>query len=344
MSLFLSCTLMSNGIDKKMLKLFAETKALLCLPVESAVLSPGRRALKTRTAFFRVFPDNSLISSSPLIDAITQSATNTAAQTYPHHVHFDTMSFHHGGNPARGTKSRLSRQKLRITALGRAIFLLPLLFVTDLGHAAMYFDIVADQSTILGGLDSGGATISCGGYDYPLVTKNDVGTPSQPGNVLYPAFNTVWHYPGQDQSFQFVEDPYTGTGTPGEKMMINLVVGNAQSWGVTWGQAKALGFAMMLGPDFQPPTSDLMLCEWWQGSPYGPPLEMIIPAGTTRWAIGISNADNSSYSWLNGNNLAVGEWYREFDQVTDAEVEKLLTASRERLREDPASAEPVHIA
>jgi len=42
--------------------------------------------------------------------------------------------------------------------------------------------------------------------------------------------------------------------------------------------------------------------------------------------------------------LAVGEWYREFDQVTDAEVEKLLTASRERLREDPASAEPVHIA
>ena len=36
--------------------------------------------------------------------------------------------------------------------------------------------------------------------------------------------------------------------------------------------------------------------------------------------------------------FAVGEWYRDFDQVSDAEVRRLLTESRQQLRKHPASA------
>jgi len=36
--------------------------------------------------------------------------------------------------------------------------------------------------------------------------------------------------------------------------------------------------------------------------------------------------------------LAVGEWYREFNQVSDAEVEKLLAEGREQMRRHPAAS------
>jgi len=36
--------------------------------------------------------------------------------------------------------------------------------------------------------------------------------------------------------------------------------------------------------------------------------------------------------------IAVGEWYRDFEQVSDAEVRHLLTESRQQLRKHPASA------
>jgi putative phosphoribosyl transferase len=39
--------------------------------------------------------------------------------------------------------------------------------------------------------------------------------------------------------------------------------------------------------------------------------------------------------------FAVGEWYRDFEQVGDAEVRRLLTESRQQLRKHPASAAAV---
>ncbi len=61
-----------------------------------------------------------------------------------------------------------------------------------------------------------------------------------------------------------------------------------------WGAMNTIGFEMRLGADYQLQTQRMQLAEWWQGSHYGPPLELVLLPNSTTWAIGIENDDNNT--------------------------------------------------
>jgi hypothetical protein len=181
-----------------------------------------------------------------------------------------------------------------------------------------YIDIEADSSTLL---DSG-ADILNGGVTYSLATKNDVGE-----NVYYPTLSTTDPLSGHVSDFRFYMAAHPGDTTPGEKMLINLVT-STQSFAPAWGVEKAVGFEVRLGPDYQVQTKNMQLSEWWQGSPYGAVVELILLPGTTQWALGIENDTNNTQAGapageiiLPGNTLNIGQWYK-FEIAVNPEYTK----------------------
>jgi len=166
-----------------------------------------------------------------------------------------------------------------------------------------YIDIEADQSKMI----NDGAAIQAGDSSYTLATKHDVGE-----NVFWPTIVTDGPLPRHNNCFRFFMSAHPGTTTPGEKMLVNLyAVG--QPYGPAWDTVNTIGFAIKLGKGYRVQTKNMQLSEWWQGSPYGPALEMILKPGTTKWVIGIENNANSTQTdneiYIDGQNLKIGQWY-----------------------------------
>jgi hypothetical protein len=154
-----------------------------------------------------------------------------------------------------------------------------------------YIDIDADSST--------------------MGTKHDVGT-----YVFYPSIASGSPLPSHASDFRFLMLAHPGTTTPGEKMLINLVQ-STDSYAPAWDTTKTVGFAVRLGSDYRVQSKNLQLCEWWQGSPYGAVVELILLPGTTTWAIGIENDERNTQPGspgreiiLPGNSLKLNTWYR----------------------------------
>src|SRR5258708_10296040 len=108
-------------------------------------------------------------------------------------------------------------------------------------------------------------------------------------------------------------DPSPKTGTPGEKIFIDLV-NSSESIAPTFGHTRGISFAVKLSNNLQAPGQDLMLWEWWQGSPYGPPCSMIIKPGTTQWQVDLRNNTTTGDSHnpaitLDGLTLNRDQWY-----------------------------------
>lgn len=193
-----------------------------------------------------------------------------------------------------------------ITTLGMTLFSLVLSAQTN-----RFVDIEADQST----LSDGGAAINTAGMTYTLATKNDVGT-----NVFYPTLVTDDPLPGHKSCFRFFMSAHPGLTTPGEKMLINVSAVH-QPHEAAWNTVNTIAFAVRLGKDYHAQTKHMQLSEWWQGSPYGAILEMILKPGTTTWAIGIENNANNTQGngaeiLLDGKTLKIGQWYHFAISVT----------------------------
>ncbi|WP_260706418.1 polysaccharide lyase [Edaphobacter flagellatus] len=110
---------------------------------------------------------------------------------------------------------------------------------------------------------------------------------------------TPWISPSQaysgSHSIGLEVDPQVPT-TQGEvdKVQQRISSGN-DSFALTWGVKRYTGFAVKLpSANFQIPTDRLMIAQWWQGSPYGPPVRIEITNDTTdqvTWKLWILNND-----------------------------------------------------
>jgi hypothetical protein len=170
-----------------------------------------------------------------------------------------------------------------------------------------YIDIEADASSMV----DDGAGILNHGVTYTLATKNDVGT-----YVFYPTITTNDPLSGHISDFRFYMAAHPGPTTPGEKMLINLVK-STDSFAPAWNVKKTVGFEVRLGSDYQVQSQNMQLSEWWQGSPYGAVVELILLPGTTQWALEIENDNNNTQPGapageiiIPGNTLTVGQWYK----------------------------------
>ena len=89
------------------------------------------------------------------------------------------------------------------------------------------------------------------------------------------------------------------------------------SFALTWGVKRYTGFALKLpSANFQIPTDRLMIAQWWQGSPYGPPVRLEITNDTTNvvtWKIWVLNNDtlgnpSAQPIVLNGATIPFDTW------------------------------------
>ncbi|HTX21481.1 MAG TPA: heparin lyase I family protein [Candidatus Aquilonibacter sp.] len=163
--------------------------------------------------------------------------------------------------------------------------------------ARLYVDIEADHATVI----TNGAYIRCGDKDFKLGIKHDVGD-----NVFLPVITTNQHLNGHQKSFYFQMDAHPGKGTSGEKMFMDVAT-TTNGYGAKFSRTNTLGFAIRLAKGFEPPDENLMLSEWWQGSPYGPPLQLFIKPGTTQWQLSCGNGIKTET--IPGNTLEANQWY-----------------------------------
>ena len=110
---------------------------------------------------------------------------------------------------------------------------------------------------------------------------------------------TPWISPSQaylgSHSIGMEIDPQ-GVTSPGDvdKVQHRISSGN-DSFALTWGVKRYTGFALKLpSANFGIPTDRLMIAQWWQGSPYGPPVRIEITndtADVVTWKLWILNND-----------------------------------------------------
>ena len=209
-----------------------------------------------------------------------------------------------GGKPkVRGEKMKLKHTKVELPLLCTVILLgmtcMPVL-------AATYRSITFENASIgnYQGADTNGNngywTLTDSGTNYKIATKNSVAE----GIVTKPAISTAEHYEGSKSLRMFFYANTTGH-TPGEKTLID-VCSDTNSFAPVWGQKTAVSFAIKLPTNFQAPGSNLMLCEWWNGSG-GAALTLYIKPGTTQWAVDMCG--NAGTYTITGNTLTRGSWY-----------------------------------
>ena len=171
-------------------------------------------------------------------------------------------------------------------------------------NAALLRQILADGSTVT--WMNGHGAVQDSGESYNIATKQYPGP-----DVHLPIVTTAAHYQGL-KSLEFLITPYSGTQKPGEKTMID-VASVAQGDAPPFGQWRAISFAINLDQSFQDPPKGIMLAEWWQGGPMGPPVELTLKPGSLQWHVGIrDNAtlnQGSAANYYDGAPLDRGNWH-----------------------------------
>ena len=119
------------------------------------------------------------------------------------------------------------------------------------------------------------------GVTYPAIFK-----PSDPPPawVQLPSISSSEHFLGSRAMSLEVDAQATYLSGDVDKVQQRISSGN-DAFALTFGAPRYTGFALKLpGANFQIPEAGrkLMLAQWWQGAPYGPPVQMEITAATTR--------------------------------------------------------------
>jgi hypothetical protein len=151
------------------------------------------------------------------------------------------------------------------------VFLIPL---TEKAYAELFVRITAEPSNGAS-IDSQG-NLTEAGRNYRVIYKPD----PRPDWINLPWITSSEAFQGS-HSIGMEIDP-TGNITPNGTDKVNHRLssagsGSRDSFALDFNQAKYTGFAVKLG-EFDVPSKSLLLAQWWQGSPYSPPLQLeIIP-------------------------------------------------------------------
>jgi hypothetical protein len=145
------------------------------------------------------------------------------------------------------------------------------------------------------------------GVQYKVATKNNVA----PGNVHPPVVTAEKAHGGRKGVFMQI-DPWPNHTTPGEKSLIDVCNSDIDPTAPYFGDTRTVSFAVMLPEDFEPNTSELMLCEWWRNSA---DVTLVLVPGTTRWQLGIIDHAGQLHRHA-GATLTPGQWHTLVLQVT----------------------------
>jgi hypothetical protein len=129
------------------------------------------------------------------------------------------------------------------------------------------------------------------------------GDPSGASNVDLPTISTARFHSGS-ASMHIRMNPLTTGHTPGEKVFINVCDGDADSFAISNGQTSAVRFWVYLPSNFQTPSADLMLTEWWLNAADA---YVSIPAGTNCWQLYIYNTNGASSFY--GAPVTTATWH-----------------------------------
>ncbi|HEY3782529.1 MAG TPA: heparin lyase I family protein [Fimbriimonadaceae bacterium] len=165
-------------------------------------------------------------------------------------------------------------------------------------------------------IDSSNWRLTVGGHHFDCVTKG------QPAVVP-----TIVDDEEVGKAIRIELQPTSGAGSDNGRDKINYTVikGNNPNAPTFDGKLSELSFAVKLDKDFQTPTTgrDYVVAQWWQGSPFGPPLSLQIlrgekPTDTPKFAFVVRNMEtggNPSAHVIEikptgSDALERGKWYR----------------------------------
>jgi len=172
-----------------------------------------------------------------------------------------------------------------------------------LAQNALYLDLTANNASIA--TDGSGDVIE-GGETYLTVTKP---TPpnlvSEGGNEYLPWISTNGGYTSNDAfAYQINSSPGAPNYPSSTDKVDTRVVSGDNSFALTFDSPKYLGFALNLpAANFTAPVTTgpaytgVQIAQWWQGSPYGPPLALDL--------IGESNG-TAQYDLIVHNDTTLG--------------------------------------
>jgi hypothetical protein len=176
------------------------------------------------------------------------------------------------------------------------------LFAANSADAQTYRYIDAESATI----NASSLSLTDNGRAYVHIKKGD--------------FTTPWISPSQhwkdSHAIGFDMLPSSGTGSDGsttDKSNFRVIAGSeADALGFT--QDRYTGFAIRLETNFQTPDKEVQLFQWWQGSPFSPPLELRVRAGSMTWELVYRNDElgrgPSAARVVASGPMSTGGWYR----------------------------------
>ena len=135
------------------------------------------------------------------------------------------------------------------------------------------------------------------------------------GDFVKPWLSPSQHYRG-DHGIGFDLLPTSGTASDGnrtDKSNFRIIAGNeADALGFL--QERFVGFALRLETNFETPLDNVQLFQWWQGSPFSPPLELRVRKNTMKWELVYRNdktgRNPGASQVLAEGDMQTGRWYR----------------------------------
>ena len=162
-----------------------------------------------------------------------------------------------------------------------------------LAHAApptIYRHITAETTSPYDAVINSDGSLTEDGVTYACIYK----PVPQASWVRTPWISPTQAYTG-DHSIGLEVDPQTDYASGAVDKVQQRLSSGDDSFALTWGVKRYTGFAVELpSANFQIPTDRLMIAQWWQGAPYGPPVRIEITNDTTNvvtWKVWVLNND-----------------------------------------------------
>ncbi len=171
-------------------------------------------------------------------------------------------------------EKQMSMHTFFLRCLGVLVSLTGVILYTSLAEAELFVRITGEP-TNGAAIDSEG-NLTEAGRTYKVVYKPD----PRASWVQIPKISPTQSYRGS-HSIEMTIDPtgyYTTNGTDKVNHRVSSAgAGSKDKFALDFGDPKYTGFAVKLG-EFEKPSKSMLIAEWWQGSPYAPPLQLeVIP-------------------------------------------------------------------
>ncbi len=181
-------------------------------------------------------------------------------------------------------------------------------------HATLFRHITAETASPTNAVINSDGSLTESGVTYACIYKP---TP-QATWVRTPWISPSQYYLGSHAIGMEIDPVSTYALSDVDKVNHRLESGN-DSFALTFGNKRYTGFALKLpSANFQIPDSGrkLMLAQWWQGSPYGPPVRMEITNATSNvvtfrfWVLNNDTLGNPSSVPIDigGGTIAFDQW------------------------------------